>query len=315
MSNERRVRANFVLGTLTSAIITTDTTLAGAAFANLPVIDANSHAAISLIDTTNGLYEIATVTAHTASSTTVTVLRAQESTTAQSWAAGSTFVAAPTTRDFPTGVDYPWGGDTLSGGPFDAEFDRAGLNTSLPSGWSWVGQGSATYEEQYGWGSIVTPGYASGTGYQHWMVVRSLPSAATWTATAKIAGTFPKSGTATAASNPTLLLRESASSKFVTLEPRAHTPAMYVITYTGPTAGAAVLSSGAWVATLAPQYLRFARTATSTYVLSASMSGSTFTPVYTWTSSFTPDQIGFGAAQEIGPLVAGVAHCDWLRIR
>jgi hypothetical protein len=290
-------------------------TLVGDAFANLPAIDSTSHAAISLIDTVNGWYEIATVTAHTAASSTVTVLRGQESSTALTWAAGSTFVAAPTTRDFPAGPDYPWAGDTLTGGPYDQEFDRIGVNSTLPTGWSWVGQGSATYEEQYGWGSIVTPGYSPTSGYQHWMVVRSLPSAATWTATAKIAGAFPKSATAGAGSNPTMLLRESTTGKFITIEPRQHLSALYSVTYTGPTTGGAVLTSPAWVATIGPQYLRFARTATSTYVLSASMSGSTFVPFYTWTSSFTPNQVGFGAAQEIGPLGAAVAHCDWLRVR
>lgn len=315
MANERRSRTNFVLGTLTTAVGTTDTTLAGAAFASLPVIDATSHAAISLIDTTNGVYEIVTVTAHTAAATSVTVLRAQEGSTAQTWAAGSTFVAAPTVRDFPVGPDYPWAGDALSGGPFDTEFDRLGVSTTLPTGWSWAGQGSATYEEQHGWGTIVTPGYASTTGYQHWAIVRPLPTAAPWTATAKIAGTFPKTTSSTAASHAEMILRESATGKFITIEPRAHTGAIYSLTYTSPTAGAAIVAQPAWVVTQTPQYCRFARTGASTYALSVSITGTTFVPLVTWTSSFTPDQVGFAAAQEIGPLTAGAAHCDWLRIR
>lgn len=93
MANELRVRANFVKGTLTSSLDGSDTSMDSAELADLPAISSAEHAAISIEE------EIVWVTAHTASATTATILRAQEGTSAASHSNGASWVHAPTAKD------------------------------------------------------------------------------------------------------------------------------------------------------------------------------------------------------------------------
>ena len=102
MANELRTRTNFVGGLVEDNPLTNvATTLTSAGLAALPVIDTTNHAAIILDpDGIHGAPEIVWVTAHSASSTTATILRAQESTSARQHLRDTYWVHTATVRDF-----------------------------------------------------------------------------------------------------------------------------------------------------------------------------------------------------------------------
>lgn len=96
-----RLRSNFNNGTLSAAATNVATTLSSAGFAALPVVAAPDVLFIVLDpQATAGNPEIVQVTAHTASATTVTVVRGQEGTIARAHASGVAWVHAPTGTDF-----------------------------------------------------------------------------------------------------------------------------------------------------------------------------------------------------------------------
>ena len=102
MANELRTRTNFVGGLVEDNPLTNvATTLTSAGLAALPVIDTTNHAAIILDpDGIHGAPEIVWVTAHSASSTTATILRAQESTSARQHLRDTYWVHTATVADF-----------------------------------------------------------------------------------------------------------------------------------------------------------------------------------------------------------------------
>lgn len=94
-----RIRSDYVFGSTSAALTTTDTVLTSSALARLPAVAAPDVATVTLHDTATGLYEIVHVTAHTAAATTATILRAQEGSTARAWASGTTWLHGPTAKD------------------------------------------------------------------------------------------------------------------------------------------------------------------------------------------------------------------------
>ncbi len=100
MANEKRIRADYVLGKIDVALDTVATTLSSPRLARLPVIDSTSHAAVTLTDPATGNYEICHVTAHASGATTATIARAREGSTAQSWPIDTAWANAPTVVDF-----------------------------------------------------------------------------------------------------------------------------------------------------------------------------------------------------------------------
>jgi hypothetical protein len=95
-----RAPQDYAFGQLSAGISTSDTTLSSARFANLPSdLTTTKYLPITLTDAINGLLETVWITAHTASSTSVTVVRAREGTTAQSWASSTPWTCAATVRD------------------------------------------------------------------------------------------------------------------------------------------------------------------------------------------------------------------------
>lgn len=82
MANEIRARFNFVSGTLSGSLTNVATSMSAAGLANLGVIDATNHAAITIEN------EIVWVAAHTGGATTATILRGQEGTSAVAHNAG-----------------------------------------------------------------------------------------------------------------------------------------------------------------------------------------------------------------------------------
>lgn len=152
MANELRVRANLLPTlVLTSAYDpSSDTTIAAAELASWPVIDATNHMAVMVDwDRATGTPFILYITAHSSGATTATVAKDQEGTTATSVPIGTECIHGPTVQDYILSIDSPHGGDL----GYDVAFNRQG-ETTLPTGWSWDHQGTATYLEQDGAGVI-----------------------------------------------------------------------------------------------------------------------------------------------------------------
>lgn len=101
MANEIRVRRNNIAGTTTNAPLAAGgTSITSANFVDLPVIDTTNHL-ILILDPleTAGAAEIVRVTAHSASSTTCTVVRGAENTTPREHALGTIWYHGPVTSD------------------------------------------------------------------------------------------------------------------------------------------------------------------------------------------------------------------------
>lgn len=108
MANEIRIRTNFVAGLVEDNPLTSSATLlTSAGLASLPVIDTTNHAAIILDpDGVGGSPEIVWVTAHTASATTATILRAQESTSSRQHERDTPWVHSATATDFTSSATW-----------------------------------------------------------------------------------------------------------------------------------------------------------------------------------------------------------------
>lgn len=96
-----RKRYNFQKGTLTSGISASDTTIDSAELAALPAVTGSDYLAVT-IDS-----EVLWVTAHAAASTSATVARGKEGSTAGTHASGATWRHVPTAGDFPTSRSTP----------------------------------------------------------------------------------------------------------------------------------------------------------------------------------------------------------------
>lgn len=107
MTYELRTALDYRFGTLSSAAAISDPTLQAADFASLPggaSVSTTQYIPITLQDPNTKLYEIVWINAHTAASTTVTVLRGREGTSARSWASGTLWTLGGTVRDGLLGV-------------------------------------------------------------------------------------------------------------------------------------------------------------------------------------------------------------------
>lgn len=189
---------------------------------------------------------------------------------------------------------------------FDYEFE--GQTSSLPSGWSWVNQGTSVYTETMGAGTIV-PQIASG---DHWrIIVRSLSGApSTWLATAKIQG-ICTNGQAYLGS---IILRESSSGKFVAYS-IYNINRIYVEKWTDENTYSGAASSDI-IGYDYPKYLRVRKNSSSSWDFEASMNGLAWAPsdaAYNVSSFCTPDQIGFGLSATGSTSAAG--SIEWLRVR
>lgn len=146
-----RDNRNYFFGTLSAGCASTDVTLSSASFANLP----NAYyGATSIIlplilqNAATGAFEIVYVTAHTASSTSITVVRGQEGSTAQAWPAGTPVGNDITTYDgkpvgpkagFPAAPQIGLEGvfsDALFGGIPAIATANAGWQPSVGMGWN-----------------------------------------------------------------------------------------------------------------------------------------------------------------------------------
>lgn len=124
--------------------------------------------------------EIVYLTAYTAAATSGTIVRGRENTTAATHANTVPFQQAPLASDLGISLD-----DLPIADSWDTEFD-ANNSTSLPAGWSWVNQGSASYLERYGRGVLRCPASASSDNH---VIDKAIPGGSTWTVQAKMSVT------------------------------------------------------------------------------------------------------------------------------
>jgi hypothetical protein len=157
VANEQRAVRDYTAGTLSTAAAISDTALVADIFANLPTTySTTQYLPLVIHDPSTNVYEVVWVTAHASTSTTVTVVRAREGTTARAWPTGSYVICSPTVRDALMT-------STLAGLPTDAHTgmramitDKGDVRQRVNSG-AWVaavGVGLADDIGPYGGGSF-----------------------------------------------------------------------------------------------------------------------------------------------------------------
>ena len=109
MPNERRIRQNFIGGTLQAALLDEvgPSTMTSDALAALVAVGATQHLPIVLDpDGLFGAPEIAWITAHTATATTATIARGQEGSTRRAHGTNVPWVHGPLSMDFGSKTSY-----------------------------------------------------------------------------------------------------------------------------------------------------------------------------------------------------------------
>lgn len=188
---------NFIGGSLDADLSDIATTMSSPALEALAAVSGGATVPIVLDpDGIRGEPEVVYITAHTALATTATIEREPtgESSTARAHKAGIEWVHTPTAAwlnsvatGSPTemgsllsGVDsrYTFNAQHGEDEGYDEEFDQVGTGgvgvATLPTGWSWINQGAAIYEEQYGHGRIDRGSGDDGTALRG--IVQDLPA-------------------------------------------------------------------------------------------------------------------------------------------
>lgn len=97
---DQRLPLDGRFGQLSGGVDALATSLTSADFAGLPSdLSTVKYVPIVLADDSQRLFEVVWVTGHSAGSTTVTVIRGREGSTARSWGAGALWRCGPTSRD------------------------------------------------------------------------------------------------------------------------------------------------------------------------------------------------------------------------
>lgn len=329
-----RLRFNSMRGALGASLSAAATTLtfstppthAGGA---VPTISPPDYLPVSILDAAGRCAEIVYLTGHTGGSTTATIVRAQEGTVASEHDAGRPFVHGPTAWDASV---YDNSASPIERGPlddiaafnarfgstviYDYEFDAT--STSLPSGWSWVNQGAATYREYEGCGLLTWP---RGSGYNLRHIVRTPPAEAAWVMVVKLA-TFHTTGDF---SGIGIILGQSSNNRCMWLP--------FVDSARGVLTGFRFTGSNLSGYNLTPayghpfhqtngltMYLALRKNTPTSYDVSYSFDGETFQTVEAGSNlttflDGTIDRLGIGTFTEWNSGQPRFAHLDWVRIR
>lgn len=203
---------------------------------------------------------------------------------------------------------------------YDEEFDATN-STSLPSGWAWVNQGTATYIEHFGYGRIDWEG---GGGDQNWHIVKQALDEPTFTVYAHVWYQRNGSGSSSDSYGPALIFRDSGTQEFVPWVVSwvgsggsAGQSQLYVSKYTNPTTYGGSTFSGphhTWPRAVVHWYYRVRKNSASDWDFAYSADGgcwfefATGIDVSSWCD---PDEVGFA--------VSGAPSChmgfEWIRVR
>jgi hypothetical protein len=149
------IYANFISGTITADPGSGGTTISGSAFADLPVVTAPDTMWVVLDpNAVNGDPEIVQVTAHTASATSCTVTRAQQSTTARAHPIGTVFQVPATKSDMD---ELPFRKMTTRGDILVA----TAANTASRLAVGTAGQAVVSDGVDVSWGAVTAAGIAT----------------------------------------------------------------------------------------------------------------------------------------------------------
>lgn len=210
-------------------------------------------------------------------------------------------------------IDDP--ADTLwSGGlGYDVEFATDDNSGTLPTGWSWFNQGTATYVQQFGAGILSHPGVGSGDDLKG--IGRNLSGwPSTWTATAKVIG----SGFGAPVATYGLFLRETATGKIVLIGQQGGSGNEQAVVTRWNSSTSFNSSATAASALSSMNYFRIRKNSATSYDFYASADGVGWGPILlannvTTFLAGTIDQIGVIAHRQSG---AGLAvACHWFRVR
>lgn len=200
--------------------------------------------------------------------------------------------------------------DTLWGSASADDEEFAADTSSLPSGYAWVNQGTATYDQKFGIGAIA---HAGGTNDAK-LLVKTLPSS-TWTATMKTRVSTGSGGSPNALCG--FVLRESATGKLVTTGPQ-YTAGLQIGTHRWASATSYSSQIGAFLLATWPNYVRLRRNSATSWDVEISWDGVAWLQALAasnFSTSFTtaPDQLGIYVANFSSNPARG--SFDWLRVR
>lgn len=203
-------------------------------------------------------------------------------------------------------ADVLWGGSNA----YDLEFTTDDTSGTLPSGWSWVNQGTSTYVQKFG--KAVLHATPPTSGSYAWRILnRAFPTEATWTATMK----FNVPDVVSNYFHAGLLLRDSTTGKFVSFMAYGSPPTFYVMNWTNETTWSST-TTGAFNVPDIPSYMRIKKNSPTSYDFSYSKDGISWAPIvtaYDPTAFLTTiDSFGIGLDST---LVERDMSIDWFRVR
>lgn len=196
---------------------------------------------------------------------------------------------------------------------YDEEFDDVG--STLPTGWSWVNQGTATYAERGGGGVVQHQGVAA-SGNDVKLLNRAIPSEAAFTIQAKVGCLLRDENW----NGFGLALRDSASGKLIALGALAGVGFRHfrVDDFTNPTTYSA---SGADVSlTTHVQYIRIQKVSATSWNVAISSNGIGWLTIATGVNPQTflgtaPTHVGFYINAATGAGEVNEVACEWFRVR
>lgn len=250
------------------------------------------------------------------STDTLTIVRAQEGSSARSVVVGDQIAASITSKvvtDIENTVqsidnrnDSLWAGNAATGSA-DYEFDA--VSTSLPSGWSWFNQGTSSYREFFGAGRMTPQAGAAATAWRG--ITTTPPSDTTWTMYCKVASGIVNTNFQSAGIFLTDGTKVLAASQFApnTLSVQSFT--------TATSATTTVTATTVYMPTFL--YYRVTRNSSSSLDIAASVDGISWiylTTAYNVNGLFAtgPTGIGIATNQYLASPVAAIS-CHWIRFR
>lgn len=267
---------------------------------------------LTILDSDGVPKEVVYLTAYTTAGTTGTISRGMEGTTGVAHSAGVALHQSHLTADvYADPVDDPgqWGGLDLG---YDVEFNSSG--SSLPSGWAWVNQGTATFTRTRGRGLITEPTAASGNNLR--MIERAIPTESSFEATVKLNGRlWPPAGTF----GHFIHLRDSVSGKITILGANGAGSSTWSLgrwDWSNPTTSSATTLTTTDFA-LMPRFWRFRKNSATSWDFQLSLDGvvwDTHTAAHNVETFLgtAPTHIGWGLWRNN---VVTSAACSWFRVR
>lgn len=307
-----RIRANFVKGVVENSPVLTDdgTTLSSSVLSGFPVVEPPDLAAI-VIDPL-GTPEIVYIIEHEDSATTATISRGREGTSALEHLENVPWIHAPTAADFgrlDPDDPFAWGEDL----GFDYEFENVG--TSLPSGWSWMNKGGATYVERMGGGYVALPQSNS----ENWRgIVNSLNGAPdSWVIVAKLSWVLPVANY----SRVGLIVHDTTGGRMAFMGCANDNPLVaenwqsVSSAGTGSTIGTATSSHGFLAG---HGYFKIQKNSSTSYDFAYSSNCTGWRTIgsgVNLSTNMTPNAFGFAASTSSNTANPGGVTCHWIRLR